>query len=60
MAISNQTKRRLACQFCPKKGKRFDCECKKFWKEIYKKHRDEILELYHDEISKFQNNTSPP
>ncbi len=52
MAISNKTKRKLTCQFCPKKGKKLDCRCKKFWKEIYLDNREEILKIY--------NNSKPP
>ena len=42
--ISNKTKRRLTCQFCPTKN---TCkkQCKKGWKKIYHEHRDEILEI---------------
>ena len=48
--ISNKTKRRLTCHFCPKQN---SCKrkCKKEWKEIYHKHRDEILEI--NRLSKF-------
>ena len=45
MAISNNQKRKLTCQFCPKQ--KTGCKCQKFWKQIYREHRDEILELYH-------------
>ena len=60
MAISNETKRRLTCQFCPKKGKKNDCRCKKYWKIIYKEHRDEILNLHQNELLKFQHKAKPP
>ena len=62
MAITNKQKRQLSCHFCPKKGLR-NCNCNKFWKEIYRAHRDEILEIYHnrpDEIPDIYRNTRPP
>ena len=64
MAISNKQKRQLTCQFCPKKGQKPRCECKKFWKEIYHNHRDEILAIYHNgnppqpQAAKEKNNSS--
>ncbi len=60
MAISNEAKRRLTCQFCSKKGKIRDCRCKKYWKIIYNEHRDEILKLHKNEILKFQYSANPP
>ena len=46
MAISNTTKRKLSCHFCPryKPG----CKCKKYWKGIYRDNREEILKIYHE------------
>jgi len=45
MAISNKAKRKITCQFCTKK--RGNCRCQKYWKEVYKEHREEILDIYH-------------
>lgn len=45
MAISNRTKRELTCQFCPKQ--KIGCKCDKYWKNIYREHREEILNIYH-------------
>lgn len=50
MSISNKTKRRLTCQFCPKQRK--GCKCNKYWKEVYHKHREEILKIYHETSKK--------
>jgi len=45
MSISNKAKRRLTCQFCPRQ--KAGCKCNKFWKEIYRENRKEILGIYH-------------
>ena len=45
MAISNKQKRHLTCQFCPRK--KDNCQCKKYWKTIYKENRGKILEIHH-------------
>ena len=50
MSISNNTKRKLTCQFCDKQKE--GCECKKYWKSIYREHREEILNIYHATIKK--------
>ena len=47
MAISNKTKRELTCLFCPKR--KDGCKCDKYWKIIYREHREEILNIYHQE-----------
>ena len=44
MAISNVEKRTLTCRFCPKRKP--NCKCDKYWKRIYRNHREEILEIY--------------
>lgn len=45
MAISNRTKRKLTCQFCDRQ--KIGCKCDKYWKSIYREHREEILTIYH-------------
>lgn len=45
MAISNRIKRELTCQFCQKQKN--GCKCDKYWKNIYRQHREEILKIYH-------------
>ena len=54
MAITNKQKRQLTCQFCPKKGQRAGCSCKKYWKEVYREHREDILKIYR------RNSSNPP
>ncbi len=44
MAISNAQKRQLTCQFCDKK--KDNCQCKKYWKQVYQENRDKILKIY--------------
>ena len=50
MAISNKIKRELTCQFCKKK--KGNCRCNKYWKEVYREHREEILNIYHATLKK--------
>lgn len=46
MAISNKIKRKLTCQFCDRNNTCKYHNCDKYWKSIYNKHREEILEIY--------------
>ena len=50
MAISNKNKRKLTCQFCEKQ--KVGCKCDKYWKNVYREHREEILKLYHSTLFK--------